>query len=309
MKKTFLTLMIFLISGNVWTDIGPNPIVVKSILAPPACEIQMVSETVQVELYRDSSRVSCVFHLKNFADSTTIPVGFPVMDFFHWNIPPYNSTDMNHFQISVDNIKLGKKDIQVPEELKSAYDLLMASEKADMDFKRKHDSIDTQYGVVHKRNGKTIFPSRVAMGNYNKAYDRLLSWRSHGPNAWEAQTDSTFDQLRKGNYPWYVWNVHFKKDESRIIKVTYSVPCGFAYRGKYRFFNYLLSTGTGWKGKIEKAVVNVRLHDVDPDEIEKMIPDHNKFDRESDTITWTFADFEPTAQDDIYIQYNPRKRW
>lgn len=111
-----------------------------------------------------------------------------------------------------------------------------------------------------------------------------------------------FEQERaKGNFPWYVWKVKFKKQEKKQIKVVYELPSGLGYRGKYRYFNYILQTGSGWYKSIEKAVVELKLHDIPLKNIEQISPKNYKMNESKKTITWTFTNLEPTKADDIYL--------
>jgi hypothetical protein len=90
MRKAALILLLVSISNNGWTDIAPNPIVLKSIMTNEWCEVQMATETVDIDLYNDSSFVSCTFNMVNHGDSLTLPVGFPVMNFFHRGMYAYD---------------------------------------------------------------------------------------------------------------------------------------------------------------------------------------------------------------------------
>jgi hypothetical protein len=271
------------------------------------CEIQMVTETVDIDLYTDSSFVSCTFNMLNHGDSLILPIGFPVMNFFHWTMGFYEINDKEKFEIYVDNIKLDKNDIQVPERMKATYDRYIRVIKADEEYKKKQDSLLTHYGVIEKRN-KTIYPK----GNYSaydKAYSKIFEWRETQPH-FDSDLIGEFDSLlNKGNYAWYIWNVKFKKGESKTIKVNYMVPSGAGYGSEYRFIKYLLSTGTGWRDKINKAEINIKLVNVKPNTLETISPSNYKLDNKAKTINWTFSNIEPTTDNDIYVKYfNPRER-
>jgi hypothetical protein len=307
MKKTTIIILLLFLTNHGWTDIAPNPIILKSIMTNVDCEIQMVNETVDIYLYKDSSFVSCTFNMLNHGDSLTLPIGFPVMNFFHWNIGFYDINDKDRFEIYVDDVKLDKNDIQVPERMKYSYDKYMRVMKADEEYKRKEDSLKTKYGVIEKRN-KTIYPK----GNYaayNKAYSKIYQWRQTQPH-FDGNLFTEFDSLiGKGDYAWYIWKVNFKKGESKTIKVNYMVPSGVGYGAEYRYMKYLLSTGAGWKDKINKAEINIKLVNVKTKHIETISPSNHKVDKADKIISWTFFDLEPTVDNDIYIRYfNPRER-
>jgi hypothetical protein len=271
------------------------------------CEIQMVTETVDIDLYTDSSFVSCTFNMLNHGDSLTLPIGFPVMNFFHWTIGFYEINDKEKFEIYVDNVKLDRNDIQVPERMKATYDRYIRVIKADEEYKKKQDSLLTHYGVIEKRN-KTMYP-KGNYSTYDKAYSKIFEWRETQPH-FDSDLIGEFDSLlNKGNYAWYIWNVNFKKGESKTIKVNYMVPSGAGYGSEYRFIKYLLSTGTGWRDKINKAEINIKLVNVKTNTLETISPSNYKLDNKAKTISWTFSNIEPTTDNDIYVKYyNPRER-
>ena len=109
-----------------FADIAPNPIIAKGIYTVDSCKIQLVSETVSVELYHDSSKVECDFELLNNGDSVTIEIGFPEMNFYYLSLfEPYSENDKSIFQIQVNDKILTDKQIKVPEELDSIYKAYM----------------------------------------------------------------------------------------------------------------------------------------------------------------------------------------
>lgn len=310
MKKATVIFLLLLLTNNGWTDIAPNPIILKSIMTDIPCEIQMVTETVDIELYSDSSFVSCTFNMLNHGDSLTLPVGFPVMNFFHWSMGFYEKNDKDKFEIYVDSVRLDKNDIQVPERLREAYTKYLKVVSADEEYKRKQDSLKARYGLIEKRN-KTIY-HKGNYSAYDKAYSKILKWRETKQH-FDSELIGEFDSLlHKGNYAWYIWKVKFKKGESKTIKVNYMVPSGVGYGADYRFFKYLISTGTGWKEKINKAEIKVRLNNVKTNTIETISPSNYKLDDKTKTISWTFENIEPTVDNDIYVRYyNPseRRKW
>jgi hypothetical protein len=270
----------------------------------------MVSETVNIYLYSDSSFVSCTFNMKNHGDSLTLAVGFPVMNFFHWSISPYDKRDKEKFEIYVDKLRLNQSDIQVPDEMKDTYDKYMKVIRVEEAYKRKMDSLNAHYGVIEKRNW-----TKVTKGSYSafeRAQTKVSNWREKQPYL-DSKLIFEFDSLvTGGNYAWYIWKVKFDKDESKTIKVNYMVPSGIGYGGECRFMKYLLSTGSGWKSKINKAQINIKLNNVETNTLETISPSNYKLDKKAKTISWIFLDIEPSTDNDIYVKYyNPieRRKW
>jgi hypothetical protein len=86
MYKTLLLASIICINFlNAFADIIPDPVKVKGIIPAQPVNVQMVSEQVTVDLYKDSSFVQCVFNMKNFGKAQVLEVGFPMMNFYTWN--------------------------------------------------------------------------------------------------------------------------------------------------------------------------------------------------------------------------------
>jgi hypothetical protein len=104
--------------------------------------------------------------------------------------------------------------------------------------------------------------------------------------------------------PWLLWDSQFEENETKIVTVRYSLPFGVE-RQRCRYFNYLLSTGAGWKGNIEHAEIVVNLKDIDYDLVLKTTPAGFTADRNK--LIWIMTDFEPTTDHDIKIFYEPVK--
>ena len=111
-------------------------------------------------------------------------------------------------------------------------------------------------------------------------------------------------QIKEGNFPWYVWNEHFDKNETKHIKVVYSLPAGATKY--YRYFKYILETGSGWHGCIEQADIELKLHGISLRRLKDISPAGYRVNKIKKTIRWNFTHLEPTKKDDINVQYaNP----
>jgi hypothetical protein len=310
MKQASILFALFLFSGQIYADIAPLPIVVKGIYTVNNCRIEMTSEYVEADLYNDSATVVCTFNLLNRGDSTTIEVGFPEMNFQYFSsMGHYDFDDRTHFNICVDGKSLNEEDIKVPEEMDSIYKKSMFVYSADKEERLLTDSIYKANGIVITSNGTVKYPSSRARKEARKAIDKLLRDREA---RLDADTELWFEfnaQMRKGNFPWYVWNVHFEKGEEKTIRVVYSLPSGIDYIKRGRYFKYILETGAGWYGAIGSADVCVRLPDISTSTLGNISPAGYRIDYGNKTITWEMKDLEPTEKDDIYVgYYNPSER-
>lgn len=103
------------------------------------------------------------------------------------------------------------------------------------------------------------------------------------------------------NKPWLLWDSQFEENEIKIVTVKYTLPYGVVRKDMCRYFNYLLSTGAGWKGEIEHAEIVVNLKDMNYGMVLKASP--AGYTVGQNQISWTMADFEPTTDYDIIIYY------
>jgi hypothetical protein len=296
----YLFAFIFLLGSFIsLSDIAPNPIEAKSIITSESCEIQMVEEQVFIDVYPDSSLVSCTFSMKNHGDSITLSVGFPVMNFIYHSIG-YGAADREQFEIWVDGTLLNEKDIQVPAEMQEVYKNYMEAYATDRKFTIKKDSIDRYYGVIEKKN--RIKVTKGTLRNYEKVLDNLYEWRRTMPGI-DMDLLSGFLEVIKNNenYPWYIWQVSFAANESRTIKVIYRLPNGI--ESNHRYVKYLLSTGAGWQGNIEKAAIKIKLHRLKMRNVNEIKPSGYMIDKALQEISWQMKDLEPTIADDILVKF------
>jgi hypothetical protein len=310
MKRILAYIFLFLSFNQSFADIAPNPIVVNGIYTVSDCKIQMTSEYVLAYLYNDSAKVECTFNLENFGDGTDIQIGFPEMNFHYWSLSEYTPTDKANFKIYVDGKLLTSDDIQVPSEMEGIYEKYMSAYHFAKEYQRKRDSIYTYYGIKERGN-RTIYPR----GTYHKvenALQDLKEWWYSKPHFGSELWNEFNSQKEKGNFPWYIWNVKFDEKDKRQIKVVYSLPSGLAKGADYRYFKYILETGSGWYKSIERADIKLQLHNIEIGTIEEISPHNFNIDTVQKTITWTFKDIEPTSNDDIYFRYynvKERKKW
>jgi|GEM_PF-1064005 len=254
MNKAFQIWLIFsTISLNAIADIIPDPVKVKGIVpANVPVDIQMVSEVVTADLYKDISFVKCVFYMHNHGKSRELEVGFPVMNFYLWgdNIfePQKNwlkDGNFNKFKVIVGNSIVNKVNLYIP-----------------------------------------------------KAFTEAMAQNNRGQNY------KLIQEYNNANKPWYLWKVSFKENETVKIIVRYRLPAGTEKITK--FFNYILSTGAGWKGKIKSAKIILNLKDVPADQIVELSPAKHCI-RKGQQLVWIFSNLEPTPDDDILVRYEIEK--
>ena len=202
-----------------------------------------------------------------------------------------------------------EKQIGVPAELDSIYNTYMYVYYIEKEYRRKTDSIYKANNIILKENGTYKYKSTESYQIVRAAMDDLYKWRETKPYLGSDLWREFDTQMKKGNFPWYVWDVHFDKHEKKTIKIVYSLPSGQGYGADYRYFKYILETGSGWHGLIEQADIELKLHDIQMETIEEISPKGHQIDIADKIIKWNFKDIEPTKDDDIYVQYyNPAER-
>jgi tetratricopeptide (TPR) repeat protein len=107
-----------------------------------------------------------------------------------------------------------------------------------------------------------------------------------------------------GWYGWYTWESVFPSNEEVHIIVSYTAlhrNMGFTYN-PYGDFEYILSTGSLWKGNIGTADISLRLQDMDICQITDFAPQNGSVHLDK-TIQWHLVNFEPDPQSNIRIWY------
>ena len=101
------------------------------------------------------------------------------------------------------------------------------------------------------------------------------------------------------NYPFaYIWKMSFKKGQIRKITNTYSFK-GIGISDGSVSLIYILKTGSLWKGTIKSAVIEFDLGKFDPELCYSIKP--SGYEIEKNKIIWSFSDFEPAEDIDIYF--------
>jgi hypothetical protein len=290
-KMTVLFLFIFISISN-YADIEPIPIELKSIIPGAKCKVQMVSETVNARVYKDSSVVECNFNMKNWGGQTKMEVGFPVMHFFNWSIMDVYVDDVTpFFEVYVGSKQISKKNIYIPKAAKDLQKRVNASILyRNKTFEAYRDSLSQIYSTDSRE--------------YYKAYSQLTE------NFWKK--DKTYQDvepasmrllLEKKKIPFYVWSVNFKALEELKIRVIYRAPCGSKYKDLARYFYYILSTGAGWYKSIERATVRVRIMDFQTRFVSQVKPSNYVLNRSQNEYVWRFINLEPKIKDNVYLEY------
>lgn len=121
----------------------------------------------------------------------------------------------------------------------------------------------------------------------------------------------------KQDSTWARFPMTFPAGKDVIVHVNYTVfPSG---RRPFGGFEYILQTGAGWKDTIGEALITVYLPDTVTSEnlsqsgrsVEglPLAPNPSGYTIENNTIRWRLTDFEPTAQDNIFVDVLEPERY
>lgn len=110
--------------------------------------------------------------------------------------------------------------------------------------------------------------------------------------------------LNSSTNSWYLWDTFLDEDETMEIEISYSLPHGIVKNDLYYKFDYLLSTGSGWKGKIDTAEIIVTLKNFDKKMILKTSPEN--YSTTGNQLIWKLYNIEPSTKDDISIKYEKK---
>jgi hypothetical protein len=101
-----------------------------------------------------------------------------------------------------------------------------------------------------------------------------------------------------GYFRWYLKRVRFEAGQTRVIRNVYRAPLGAISTG-HDFFDYILTTGASWKGKIGRSDIIVELsglkHVVDLE----IRPEGYR--RVGNRIVWRLENYEP--KENIFIMF------
>jgi hypothetical protein len=297
--RKYAFLIFITILSYLHSDVAPNPIFVNGIINSDSTKIQMLSEVVIADVFKDSAHVDCKFLLKNHSEKTKISCGFPVMSFYYFNefllFKDWKPEDEN-FEVWINGERTTNFQQFIPDSIQKQIERQNYVDSLFMSFRQiTIDSLILIYPDLWENyEYQEILDEALDKAPFNNErlkLDKELSYViGHG-----LSSDSVI--------PWYLWDIEIDSLETIKVRVKYKVPSGLGYGGSFRFFKYIIHTGSGWYLNIENVDIIVKLNDVDMKTIEELSPENSIIDSLNKTITWKFTNLEPTIDDDIYVRY------
>ncbi|KAA3610306.1 MAG: hypothetical protein D8M58_06195 [Calditrichaeota bacterium] len=160
----------------------------------------------------------------------------------------------------------------------------------DATFKNYGDALDLQIG----------FPFRVYNGggdiiNYPSTPDSFKVFVNDKEYPFKLKNGTLNKQFPDIKYAVvYTFNVHFEPGESKRIKHTYSLAESFNSVGS-KSFEYILQTGSLWKGDIEKIDIKLKIRKKRVPEFQIISPKESNCYVENNYVIleWNFTDINP----------------
>ncbi len=100
------------------------------------------------------------------------------------------------------------------------------------------------------------------------------------------------------------FSVTFKANTNTKIEVEYDTLLNTYPKSIYHYFEYILETGSNWKGSIGHGEIVIKF----PSEItNRIFKEYNEFFKmTNDELLWEFKDLEPNASHNIKVSFAPR---
>ncbi|MDD3648302.1 MAG: hypothetical protein PHS44_07455 [Candidatus Dojkabacteria bacterium] len=128
--------------------------------------------------------------------------------------------------------------------------------------------------------------------------DKSVEYEFENYNLSTTYVDGTPEQVIAAKF-----DVTFKASEETIIELEYDASFINEPKSSYGTYNYVMETGSHWKGKIGSGEVIFQF----PSDISKAVfLTYNKFfEMKDNQLVWKFENLEPTNDHNITVTYNP----
>jgi hypothetical protein len=136
---------------------------------------------------------------------------------------------------------------------------------------------------------------------------RTMDKKAQQPADDPEEVDSNAYRFEGPYKQWKVVDVQMGENEKKIVKVTYWVAPAKVKTAEIQnvsHYAYTLLTGATWKGKIDEAIVRVKLKDIKPANVVQATPGKYEKSADSMTYTWTFKDFKPSENVELTFKTN-----
>jgi hypothetical protein len=254
---------------------------------PPAVEVAMPEETVELLLGKDSALVKASFVLRNEGQTVEIDMGFPdvpIQSLFRCGALPgtADAFRIRDFSAVCDGIAC-----------RSAYrESLKREDLADARKVRRRVEELARIRGKQEEVAKKLAAARAGRdaGKEARLFEEMAALeRAHREAAYAG---------------WFVWTVEFPAGRTRKVEVSFRAPyvpaSVRAPRGECAL-EYVLKSGAAWKGPIGKATIVAKPEGEARPEVLAAAP--AGWTRSGDVLRWELRDFEPDQ--DVRIDFKP----
>jgi hypothetical protein len=272
-------------------DIAPEPAAGGLSLAPrETTAVAMDAERVLVTLTENTAHVKAAFWMRNTSKApTTLEVGFPDENGAYG---PYEESEkvLANMKVTVDGAAQAYR-IYDPHIQPDGKWIMKAGQDHTCWYLWQMTFGPEQKRLVVVEYDCQTFPGKGYKEGapvWNEVKARYLDmWEGRVPESEE------FKKYKENALAEFPKNIPKPHDKRIIAGLRNS---------RNRQFGYVLATGAGWHGPIGKGLIEVKLADDAANCIESL-KGPGTASWQGDTITWTFTDLEPTADDNIAIGY------
>lgn len=299
MKK--LIILVFLIAVSyLYSSIDPKSIFINGLVLSDSTKVQLLSEVVIADVYKDSAYVECNFVLKNHSGYTKLLCGSPFQSCFYFSIvhPDEWKMEDKMFRVWINENEIETFERYIP--------------NAPIFEQAQKDNFKPSFSKIHGNvfDSLDLVYLNIANNDWKYYNNYVNNYLAKVPSA----DVSSLSKYRFSNAMhldktiWDLWYLEIDSLETINLKVKYKVPSG-SEKGRNRSFKYTFNTGSGWYSTIENANVIININDIDMETIEKISPENSIIDSLNQTISWKFTNIEPVLDDNIYIRYfDPEER-
>ncbi len=157
------------------------------------------------------------------------------------------------------------------------------------------------------------FPISANDGRFNVREIRNLEVRVDGRTVGTRRIQGEDPYWGRDLVPWAEFNVSFPPEKDVLIRVSYTLD-GSGYF-PFTSFNYILSSGAGWKDTIGKGEVVVKLpYEATPENV--LLSGDSGYSFTSDgarldgnEVRWEFKNLEPTPEDNLRVELVAPSKW
>jgi len=183
----------------------------------------------------------------------------------------------------------------------------MLSEKVEVWLQKEKAKVVCEFKLYNPGNPLKIkvgFPDYIEFNTTGDDYSKpLIDFKTYLNNKIikvdkekeiTKVANSSNPNLKQINY-WKTWEISFAKNQTQLVKNTYTAEYGSDVFNN-KFFSYILKTGANWNGPIKSGEIIVHFENISFNEINPQFSSLN-----TNVLKWKFKNYLP--QQDIFVAF------